>query len=69
MIHAGKIASQQLVLDAVTLFFFNDRTQFTSRIDAQAARLENGDWVSRKASAGCPTSRRNPLKKFVWRPR
>jgi lipopolysaccharide export system permease protein len=45
VIHAGKIASQQLVLDAVTLLFFNDSTQFTSRIDAQTARLENGDWV------------------------
>ena len=38
IIHAGKIASQQLVLDPVTLFFFNDSTQFTSRIDAQTAR-------------------------------
>ena len=45
VIHAGKIASQQLVLDAVTLFFFNESTQFTSRIDAQTARLESGDWV------------------------
>jgi len=45
VIHAGKIASQQLVLDAVTLFFFNASTQFTSRIDAQTARLESGDWV------------------------
>jgi lipopolysaccharide export system permease protein len=45
VIHAGRIASQQLILDSVTLFFFNERTQFTSRIDAQTARLENGDWV------------------------
>ena len=45
VIHAGRILSQQLVLDAVTLFFFNDHTRFTSRIDAQTARLENGDWV------------------------
>lgn len=45
VIHAGKIASQKLVLDPVTLFFFNDATQFTSRIDAAQARLESGDWV------------------------
>jgi lipopolysaccharide export system permease protein len=45
IIHAGKIASQQSVLDPVTLFFFNASTQFVSRIDAAAARLENGDWV------------------------
>jgi lipopolysaccharide export system permease protein len=45
LIHARKIASQQLVLDSVTLFFFNDLTRFTSRVDAQNARLEEGDWV------------------------
>jgi lipopolysaccharide export system permease protein len=45
ILHAGKIASQQLVLDPVTLFFFNDATQFTSRVDAQSARLANGDWL------------------------
>lgn len=45
IIHAGKIASQQMVLDPVTLFFFDDSTRFTSRVDAQAARLEKGDWL------------------------
>jgi lipopolysaccharide export system permease protein len=45
IIHAGKIASQQLILDPVTLFFFDDATQFTSRVDAQSARLEKGDWL------------------------
>jgi len=45
LIHARKIASQQLVLDSVTLFFFNDLTRFRSRVDAQNARLEEGDWV------------------------
>ena len=46
VIHAGKIASQQLVLDAVTLFFFNDAypVHFAHR-RADRARLENGDWV------------------------
>ncbi|HYZ41426.1 MAG TPA: LPS export ABC transporter permease LptG [Stellaceae bacterium] len=45
ILHAGKIASRQLVLDPVTLFYFNDATQFTSRVDAQSARLVNGDWL------------------------
>jgi lipopolysaccharide export system permease protein len=45
VIHAGKITSRRLILDAVTLFFFNDLTQFTSRVDAQTARLEKGDWL------------------------
>jgi lipopolysaccharide export system permease protein len=45
IIHAGKLASPNLLLDNVTLFFFNGMTQFTSRVDAQTARLENGDWL------------------------
>ena len=39
IIHAGKVASKHLVLDPVTLFFFDGSTQFTSRVDAQSARL------------------------------
>jgi len=45
IIHAGKLASPHLVLDNVTLFFFDDLTQFTSRIDARSAQLEIGDWL------------------------
>jgi lipopolysaccharide export system permease protein len=45
IIHADKLAAGELVLDKVTLFFFNDRVQFTSRIDAQTARLESGAWL------------------------
>lgn len=45
VIHARKIVSRKLILDAVTLFFFDDSTRFTSRVDAQTARLEKGDWV------------------------
>ena len=45
IIHAGKLASPLLVLDNVTLFFFDDLTQFTSRIDARSAQLETGDWL------------------------
>jgi lipopolysaccharide export system permease protein len=45
IIHAGKVTSKRVVLDPVTLFFFNDATQFISRVDAQSARLEKGDWL------------------------
>jgi len=45
IIHAGKIGSQQLILDPVTLFFFDDSTRFLSRIDAQTARLDSGEWL------------------------
>ncbi|MGA8383364.1 MAG: LPS export ABC transporter permease LptG [Stellaceae bacterium] len=45
IIHAGRLASPDLVLGDVTLFFFNRLTQFTARIDAHTARLEPGDWL------------------------
>ena len=45
IIHAGRVASPDLVLSDVTLFFFNRLTQFTARIDARTARLEPGDWL------------------------
>ncbi|MBV8133793.1 MAG: LPS export ABC transporter permease LptG [Alphaproteobacteria bacterium] len=45
IIHAEKLAPGNLILDAVTLFFFNDQMRFTSRIDAQTAKLTTNDWV------------------------
>jgi lipopolysaccharide export system permease protein len=45
IIHGGKIASPDLVLDNVAIFFFDNRSAFTSRIDARTARLQNGDWL------------------------
>ena len=45
IIHADKLASPELVLDGVILFFFNGLDQFTSRIDARTARLDNGEWL------------------------
>jgi lipopolysaccharide export system permease protein len=45
IIHAGGLASPDLVLDDVTLFFFNRLSQFTERIDARTVRLEAGDWL------------------------
>jgi lipopolysaccharide export system permease protein len=44
IIHGGKFASPDRVLDNVSVFFFDDRTRFTSRIDARTARLEAGNW-------------------------
>jgi len=65
VIHAAaRIASQQLVLDAVTLFFFNDLTQFTSRIDAQSARLENGDWAIENGIRWVPDQPPEPFDKM-----
>jgi lipopolysaccharide export system permease protein len=45
IIHAGKLTNQKQVRNGITLFFFNDRTQFASRIDARSAILEKGAWL------------------------
>jgi lipopolysaccharide export system permease protein len=45
IIHADKIAPGEIILAKVTLFFFNELVQFTSRVDGQTARLEHGDWL------------------------
>jgi lipopolysaccharide export system permease protein len=45
IIHGGKFASPDRLLDSVSIFFFDDHTRFTSRIDARAARLETGNWL------------------------
>jgi lipopolysaccharide export system permease protein len=65
IIHAGKLASPNLVLDNVTLFFFNDLTQFTSRIDARTAQLETGDWLIKDGMRWLPDQPPQPLVR--WR--
>src|SRR4029077_7651224 len=45
IIHGVKLAPGGLVLDTVTLLFFDDLTRFTSRVDGRTARLEQGDWL------------------------
>ena len=45
MIHGDKLVAPELLLGEVTLFFFNRMHQFTSRIEAKSARLEDGEWV------------------------
>jgi lipopolysaccharide export system permease protein len=65
VIHDGKIASQKIVLDPVTLYFFNAATQFTSRIDARDARLEQGDWVIENGTRWRPNEPPQPFDE--WR--
>jgi lipopolysaccharide export system permease protein len=45
IIHGVRFASPDQMLDTVSIFFFDDRTRFTSRIDARTARLETGYWL------------------------
>src|SRR5215813_13110472 len=45
IIHADRLAPGELVLDTVTLFFFNDLLRFTLRVDGRTAKLEAGEWL------------------------
>jgi lipopolysaccharide export system permease protein len=45
IIHAGKLAPGESLLDTVSVFFFDNLTRFTSRVDSRMAKLERGDWL------------------------
>ncbi len=61
IIHAEKLAPGDLILDTVTLFFFNDLTRFTSRIDARTAKLEIGDWLIEDGIRSLPNEPPEPF--------
>lgn len=69
IIHADKLAPGELILDTVTVFFFDDLTRFTSRVDARTARLEPGDRLIEDGTRGRRTGRPSPLPICVCRPR
>jgi lipopolysaccharide export system permease protein len=50
-----------LILDTVTLFFFNDVMRFTSRIDGQTAKLETGDWLIENGTRWLPNEPAEPF--------
>jgi lipopolysaccharide export system permease protein len=45
VIHGNKMVAPELLLTRVTLFFFNSQHQYSSRIEAGSAQLDNGYWV------------------------
>jgi lipopolysaccharide export system permease protein len=45
IIHAEQLAPGELILDTVTVFFFDNLTRFTSRLDGRTAKLESGNWL------------------------
>jgi lipopolysaccharide export system permease protein len=45
IIHGDKVASPDLLLHNVSLFYLNRRAEFTERIEAPTARLTGGFWV------------------------
>jgi lipopolysaccharide export system permease protein len=63
--HAAKLARPGLTLDRVTLFFFDGETRFTSRIDAQTAQLERGEWLVENGVRSRPN--RPPQPFAQWR--
>jgi lipopolysaccharide export system permease protein len=45
VIHGDKLVAPELLLGHVSLFSFNSQNEYTWRIEAKDARLENGAWV------------------------
>jgi len=45
IIHGNRIVAPELLLGEVTLFYLNRQHQFTSRIEAKSAQLDNGAWI------------------------
>jgi lipopolysaccharide export system permease protein len=45
VIHGDKLVAPELLLGPVTLFYFNQMHQFTSRVEAKTARLDGSDWI------------------------
>lgn len=54
IIHADRVASRHFRLTGASFFFFNDRTEVTSRIDARAARLDGGAWTIENGTRWLP---------------
>jgi len=45
IIHGNRLAGPELLLGEVTIFYLNQQHQFTSRIEAKRAQLDDGVWV------------------------
>lgn len=54
IIHGLRQSPSQLLLQPVTLLFFNVKGEFTSRVEAKSARLQDGFWVIDDASRFLP---------------
>jgi lipopolysaccharide export system permease protein len=45
IIHGNRLAAPELLLGEVTLFYLNRQHQFTARIEAKRAQLDDGTWI------------------------
>jgi lipopolysaccharide export system permease protein len=61
IIHGEKGPTQNLLLHHVSLFFFNHATGFTSRVEADAAQLDDGFWLVQGARRYLPGEPPQPL--------
>jgi lipopolysaccharide export system permease protein len=62
IIHARALAPSGFNLHGVTVFFFNDLVELSSRVDAESAHLENGAWVIDHGVRWLPGERTEPFK-------
>jgi lipopolysaccharide export system permease protein len=61
IIHGEKGPTQNLLLHHVSLFFFNNSTGFTSRVEADDAELDDGFWLVKGARRYLPGDPPQPL--------
>ena len=61
IIHAGRIASQQLAPRTGNAVFLRSIDPVRSRIDAQSAKLENGDWLIENGIRWLPNEPAQPF--------
>ena len=45
ILHGDKANAPELLLERVTVFFLNQKGEFSSRVEARSARLDDGSWV------------------------
>lgn len=56
ILHSAKIQMPEWVLDKVMVFFFTNENDFLRRIDANSAKLQNGQWNFTKATINVPST-------------
>jgi len=62
LLHARQMKRNPPTLRAVTVFFYDDRGHFSARADADAARLEPGNWVMVEPLFSTPDGNSEVLK-------
>jgi lipopolysaccharide export system permease protein len=61
VIHGSKQAAPELLLNSVSLFFFTDEHQYSSRVEAQKAQLDDGYWIVRNGKRWRDSDQSEPV--------